>query len=138
MLRQESFKLSGMSCAACSARIEKKLNSLDGVNSAAVNLAAQKAAVLYDPVKIKADDLIKAVQGLGYDAALIKENSNYRKNEEDDLEIKTLRSLFIASAILAFPLILAMFFSIFMVRINALNIIYNPYFQLLLLRPFNL
>ena len=50
---KETLKISGMSCAACAARIEKKLNSMEGVQSAAVNLASEKAAVEYDSSKIE-------------------------------------------------------------------------------------
>ena len=58
----------GMTCASCAARIEKKLNKLDGVQ-ASVNYATEKAHVVV-PAQLGADDLILTVQAAGYDAAL--------------------------------------------------------------------
>ncbi len=130
-----SLKISGMSCAACSARIEKKLNSLEGVKSAQVNLATGKAQIACEPSQVKAGDLIKTVQGLGYDAVRAEEADRERENDANDLEIKTLCSLLFVSSILALPLILAMFFSIFKVHISQVSFLYNPYFQLLLATP---
>ena len=53
MVQKESFKISGMSCAACAARIEKGLNKLEGVNSANVNFAMEKATVEFDDKLVK-------------------------------------------------------------------------------------
>jgi Cu+-exporting ATPase len=61
--------IEGMTCASCAARIEKKLNKLDGVD-ATVNYATEEAAVSYDPGRIAVDDLIAAVEAAGYHAAL--------------------------------------------------------------------
>ena len=58
--------VSGMTCAACAARIEKKLNRLDGV-SATVNYATERASVNF-PASVAASDLIGTIQALGYDA----------------------------------------------------------------------
>ena len=48
MIQKESFKISGMSCVACSARVEKGLNKLEGVKSANVNFAMEKATIEFD------------------------------------------------------------------------------------------
>ncbi len=61
-----SLQIQGMTCASCSARIEKKLNTLHGVKEANVNLATEKAAVLFDPGMIQIRDLTRAVEDLGY------------------------------------------------------------------------
>ena len=68
MIKKETLKISGMSCAACSARVEKVLGRMDGVYSAVVNLASEKASVEYDSSKIKVSDIIKAVDSIGYKA----------------------------------------------------------------------
>ncbi len=65
---QLELTVGGMTCASCAARVEKKLNKLDGV-TATVNLATEKAWVTY-PETIGADDLIAAVGRAGYRAAL--------------------------------------------------------------------
>src|SRR6266496_4101043 len=61
----------GMTCASCAARIEKKLNRLDGVQ-ASVNYATEKATVRFDPTMLGADDLIATVEATGYTAQLPK------------------------------------------------------------------
>ena len=61
------LEVTGMTCAACAARIEKKLNRLDGV-TATVNYATEKATVAYDPTALGPDDLVTAVRSIGYDA----------------------------------------------------------------------
>jgi P-type Cu+ transporter len=61
--------LEGMTCASCAARIERKLNRLDGVE-ATVNYATEAAAVSFDPAAASVDDLIATVEALGYHAAL--------------------------------------------------------------------
>ncbi|MFZ0529229.1 MAG: heavy metal translocating P-type ATPase, partial [Propionicimonas sp.] len=68
--QRESVELdiSGMTCASCAARIEKKLNKLDGVQ-ASVNYATEKALILHPPM-LRVEDLIEAVENTGYGAAL--------------------------------------------------------------------
>jgi P-type Cu+ transporter len=68
-LERLELELEGMTCASCAARIERKLNRLDGVQ-AAVNYATEQATVSYDPRRVAADDLIRAVEAAGYGAAL--------------------------------------------------------------------
>ena len=58
--------ITGMTCAACARRVEKSLSDVDGVASANVNFATEKAAVEYDPASTKADDLAGIVEGAGY------------------------------------------------------------------------
>ncbi len=59
----------GMTCASCAARIERKLNRLDGVD-ATVNYATEEAAVSFDAAAVSVDDLIATVEAIGYRAAL--------------------------------------------------------------------
>ena len=61
-----SFRIQGISCASCAARIEKALKGLNGVGQASVNLATEKAAILFDPKTIEENDLIRAIEDLGY------------------------------------------------------------------------
>ncbi len=63
------LELTGMTCAACANRIEKKLNRLEGV-TATVNYATEKANVSFDPLVASPDALIAAVESIGYGALL--------------------------------------------------------------------
>ena len=63
--------ISGMTCASCAVRVEKRLNKLEGV-AATVNFASEQAAVSFDPGLISLDDLVGAVASIGYEAALPK------------------------------------------------------------------
>jgi len=91
-----------MTCAACAARIEKKLNALDGV-TATVNYANRTAAVDYNPELIGPDRLISTVAGIGYSAALPAENTAELMDAE---ERRAQRDLF-ARLMLALPLTVA-------------------------------
>jgi len=62
--------LIGMTCASCSAVIEKTLKRVPGVVSASVNLAAETGAVTFDPAVVGVEQLVSAVKGAGYDAVL--------------------------------------------------------------------
>ena len=66
--RAVDLQLTGMTCAACAARIEKVLNRADGVD-AAVNFATETAHVVFDAGKATPESLIEAVRKAGYDAA---------------------------------------------------------------------
>src|SRR5882724_9085745 len=63
------LEIGGMTCASCAARVEKKLNKLDGV-SANVNYATELASVTYDPGHVRLPDLVRTVEAAGYTAAL--------------------------------------------------------------------
>lgn len=67
------IKIEGMTCAGCASRIEKKLSELPGVSRSAVNFASGKAQVEYDPAELELKEIVKAVEELGYRAALEKE-----------------------------------------------------------------
>ncbi|MGZ4515822.1 MAG: heavy metal translocating P-type ATPase [Mycobacterium sp.] len=98
--------IAGMTCASCAARIEKKLNRLDGV-AATVNYATEKAALTvpsgYDPQL-----LIAAVEQAGYTAALPqqrKERASRTADAAGDPELRTLRTRLITAAVLGVPVI---------------------------------
>jgi Cu+-exporting ATPase len=68
-----TFAVTGMTCASCSAVIEKVLGKKPGVVSAVVNLASEKLTAKWDPAVMDADGIIEAVRGAGYDAAPLNE-----------------------------------------------------------------
>lgn len=124
--------IGGMSCAACSARIEKKLSRTSGVKSANVNLATAKASVEYDPGVIKASELIKAVESLGYTAEKEKENAPDAQAAQRAKEIAKQKHTLIASIVLTTPLIISMIIEMCGISVKFMR---NPYFQLALATP---
>ncbi len=61
------LSVGGMTCAACSARVERRLGRTDGVLEATVNLATERASVRYDPGRVAPDALVAAVRDAGYE-----------------------------------------------------------------------
>ncbi len=127
------LKITGMSCAACSAKIEKKLNKTDGIEQANVNLATGRASVEYDVTKVKINDIIKIIQDLGYSAQRAEEINQDKERERSEKEINTLKLSLIISAVLSTPLVLAMLLS--MLNIPLLSFLHNSYFQLAVATP---
>lgn len=128
------FDITGMTCAACSTRIEKGLNKLDGVVKANVNLALEKATVEYNGSVLTPSDIINKVEKLGY-GAHIKEESKEAIDHRQQ-EIKKQSGKFIFSAILSLPLLWAMVghFS-FTSFIWVPEAFMNPWVQLALATP---
>jgi Cu+-exporting ATPase len=93
--------IGGMTCASCAARVEKKLNRMDGV-TATVNYATEKAKVTY-PDGVSTDDLVATVEKTGYTAALPTPAVSTEAEEPD--ELKPLRERLIASIVLTVPVV---------------------------------
>ncbi|WP_432887583.1 heavy metal translocating P-type ATPase [Kribbella sp. CA-245084] len=93
--------IGGMTCASCAARVEKKLNRMDGV-TATVNYATEKAKVTY-PEGVSTDDLVATVEKTGYTAALPTPAVTTEAEEPD--ELKPLRQRLIASIVLTVPVV---------------------------------
>lgn len=72
-MTKKKFSVTGMSCAACSAAVEKAVGRLDGVESAQVNLLAKSMVCVYDESKTGADAVIAAVEKAGFGAAELAE-----------------------------------------------------------------
>jgi Cu+-exporting ATPase len=63
--------ITGMTCASCSARVQNTLSDLKGIESASVNLAAEKASIYYKPSEISVNDIISAIIDLGYGVTIL-------------------------------------------------------------------
>jgi Cu+-exporting ATPase len=94
------LEIGGMTCTSCAARVEKKLNKLDGVVLANVNYATELASVAYDPGHVRLPDLVRTVQAAGYTAALPSD-----ADEKADL-VRPLRTRLLVSFALTLPLLL--------------------------------
>ncbi len=95
--------ISGMTCASCANRIEKRLNRIEGV-AASVNYATEAAAVEYDPSVVAPEDLLAAVEAVGYHASLPAAPDEKAAAEPDPSE--PYRRRLLASAALALPVLL--------------------------------
>lgn len=128
------FDISGMTCAACSARIEKVVGKMPGIASVNVNLALETAHIEYMPGSVSTRDIMDKVSSIGYTATPKEE----RKEGPDRraAEILKKRRKWIISAILSFPLLWAMagHFS-FTSWIPTPALFMNPWFQLILATP---
>ncbi|MGA5286535.1 heavy metal translocating P-type ATPase [Streptomyces pseudogriseolus] len=105
-LSEVELLIGGMTCASCAARVEKKLNRMEGV-TATVNYATEKARIAYPP-GVEVADLITTVVKTGYTA---EEPAPPRQDAEEtasapDLETAALRTRLIVSALLALPVVL--------------------------------
>lgn len=126
-----SLNIEGMTCAACSARVERVLNKIEGVKSVNVNLALNKGTVEYIEGDLTVEDFKNAINKAGYKAVEEVDTSVDREKEAREKEIRNLKYLLIISAILTIPLFSAMFFHMAGVH----NILSNGYFQLILATP---
>ncbi|MFC5704285.1 heavy metal translocating P-type ATPase [Cohnella faecalis] len=129
------FQLEGMTCAACAARIEKGLNKLPGVKTAAVNFAMETAHVEFSPGEVSVHDMQTKVKQLGY-RAILKEEVSAASGDYREKEIKKHKAKLLLSALLSLPLLWTMVghFS-FTSWLYTPDILMNPWLQLLLATP---
>jgi P-type Cu+ transporter len=101
---QIELPVTGMTCASCANRIERKLNKLDGV-TATVNYATEKARVEFDPGAVAREQLVGAIEAAGYQAALpTTEPADDAQGDTD--EIAPLRRRVLVAALLSVPVLL--------------------------------
>jgi Cu+-exporting ATPase len=101
--------LGGMSCAACAARIEKQLNKMPGVE-AAVNFAAERAHIRFDPAQADADQLIARVGKTGFTATVSTSETRSAEKEQKLTAYREELRRFWISAALTLPLVGQMLF----------------------------
>lgn len=93
-MKKEKFSVTGMTCAACSAGIEKSVCRLNGVEQAEVSLMGESMQVTYDENKLTNEEIIQTVVDLGYGAAIFDEDVlKERKPESDVLKKRFLLSI---------------------------------------------
>jgi P-type Cu+ transporter len=94
------LEIGGMTCASCAARVERKLNKLDGVE-ATVNYATEEAAVSFDATRVEVEMLISAVEATGYAASLTHGTGDDAGSEET----RALRARLVFAAMLSAPVV---------------------------------
>lgn len=128
MNQKIELDITGMTCANCSARVEKQLSRLDGVLSVNVNLATEKASVSFtEPLTV--GDVTACVEKNGYGAKLAEQ-----KDETAELrgqESFRLKRDLIVSAILSSPLLLGMILHMLGARGHFVMFLHNEWFQLI-------
>ncbi|HEU4598917.1 MAG TPA: heavy metal translocating P-type ATPase, partial [Solirubrobacterales bacterium] len=94
--------IEGMTCSSCAGRVEKSLNKLDGVE-ATVNFATERATVSFDPERIGPEELVGAVEDVGYSASLPAPTASH---EHDYGSIDELRQRVVVCTVLSLPVLL--------------------------------
>ena len=101
--QKTTLNISGMTCAACANRVEKSLSRLDGVAEAHVNLANEKATVIFDEQQTSVDMLIRRVEKIGYGAKPFKPD-----NVEVEEKEKERSNAFLFGAVISVPFLIQM------------------------------
>ncbi len=102
---KQKFTVTGMTCAACSARVEKVTQTLDGVQEASVNLLGGSMVVEFDENQTDAAKIIRAVEAAGYGAS---EATEHRRNVRQEENLQQMKKRIIVSAVF---LVLLMYLS---------------------------
>lgn len=111
MQKKELFPVTGMGCAACATRVNKVLNSCEGVKEANVNYASATALVTYDTQKCSPESLKKAVEGSGYGLIIDTDNEEEAAEKERIRQYRSLRRQTMSAVAGALPVfVLGMFF----------------------------
>ncbi|MCR5077686.1 MAG: HAD-IC family P-type ATPase [Prevotella sp.] len=99
---KQTIPVVGMACASCSANVERKLNSLEGIVSASVSLPGRSALIDYDPDRISLETMKAEINGIGYDLIIDKDTSvtELEKREYTLLKRKTVLSWLFSIAVM--------------------------------------
>lgn len=100
---RKTIPVIGMACASCSANVERKLNSLEGIREASVSLPGRSALVDYDPETISLETMKKEINAIGYDLVIESDRSvvEIERREYQLLRRKTLFSWIIALLVMS-------------------------------------
>ena len=99
-----TFKITGMSCAACSATVERTVRRLEGVRKADVNLLGGSMAAEFDENVIKPEDIVAAVVSAGYGAELPGAKTEKPKAPDNSGELRDMKHRFVLSLCFLVPL----------------------------------
>lgn len=104
-IREVLIPIAGMTCAACVRAVERAIGKLDGIQEVNVNIATEKAKVVYDSTKTRLSQIKDAISKAGYKALEIetKDQVDHEK-ERREKEVKTLWTKFLISAVFTLPL----------------------------------
>lgn len=115
-----------MHCASCAGIIERSVKKLDGIKSANVNFAAEKALINFDETKVSTEKIIEAIKKAGYKATLIDEKDKDFDRKKREGEVNALKNKFIAGILLSLPMLYFMLLDFFPTMIGGVKL--PPYF----------
>ena len=101
---KQRFDITGMSCSACSAAVERSVNKLDGINSCQVSLLTNSMTAEFDEKITSASEIISAVTGAGYGAEISGNSKPEKKAPENNDELKNMKIRLIVSFVCLIPL----------------------------------
>lgn len=103
---KKTIPVIGMACSVCAANVERKLNSLDGINSATVSLAGRTALVDFNPEQITLEDMKREISNAGYDLVIEENRSTEEINRREFtlLKRKTIGSWIFSLLVMAFSM----------------------------------
>lgn len=103
--KQIVIPVGGMTCASCAAAIERAVKKLDGVKSASVNLATERATILYDPGTVRLSEIKQSITKAGYQPLAVETGVSVDAHKKaKEREIRTLKTKLAISAAFAIPL----------------------------------
>ncbi len=105
-MQEIKLNVKGMHCAACSSRIENVVGKLDGVETAAVNLAAETMELVWDEEQHSFDEIAERVKGMGFELqqATALQESFAEKQEQTAADLAVMKKKLILSMLFAVPL----------------------------------
>lgn len=103
---KKTIPVIGMACSVCAANVERKLNSLDGINSATVSVAGRTALVDFNPEQITLEDMKREISNAGYDLVIEEDRSAEEINRREFtlLKRKTIGSWIFTLLVMAFSM----------------------------------
>ena len=103
---KKTIPVIGMACSVCAANVERKLNSLDGINSATVSLAGRTALVDFNPEQITLEDMKREISNAGYDLVIEEDRGAEEINRREFtlLKRKTIGSWIFSLLVMAFSM----------------------------------
>lgn len=131
-MKSQNFVITGMTCANCANTVSKALNSSDKIKEATVNLATEKAKVIFDD-NISDQEVIKIVEKVGYGAIVNDKKHQEKIAAQARKRDRNLRLSLVIATVLTLPLVIAMFEGL--LGTHYLMFLHDPVLQLILATP---
>jgi len=124
-LRTLSLPVLGMTCAGCASSVQNILQGQQGINSAEVNYATQNVKIVYSPSAIQPQQFKSALQAVGYDIILDRENGREKQADEQQKNYTSLKRRTILAGILTLPVVVIGMFFMDMAYANYIMLVFT-------------